>query len=53
MRTYDTPLEALDDLKGGCTDDFNLKPDYLECHSNELQLHHESFKMEEACSEVV
>lgn len=48
MKTYDTLVEALDDLKRrGYTEDFNLHPHCLECKSLELQLHPENFKVDE------
>lgn len=48
MKSYDTMVEALNDNKQRrYTDDFNLKPDHLECHSKELQVHPENFKVDE------
>jgi hypothetical protein len=48
MKSYDTMLEALNDLRErGYTDDFNLKPDFLECHARDLQVHPENFKVDE------
>ncbi|MGV3557899.1 phosphoribosylpyrophosphate synthetase [Larkinella arboricola] len=44
MQTYDTLVEALDDLnKKGYTHDFNLANDCLICHKPLLQLRPEQF----------
>lgn len=39
MQTYDTLTEALEGLrKQGFTQDYNLKPDYLHCQPNNIEL---------------
>ena len=39
MKTYDTLTEALEGLRQeGYTQDFNLKPDYLHCQPDNIEL---------------
>lgn len=46
MKTYDTLLEALNDLKNrGYTLDFNLANDYLHCAEHDLRIHPEDFEI--------
>jgi hypothetical protein len=48
MTYYNTLSEALNDLKKrGYSEDFNLKSDFIECPSLELQLHPENFAVDE------
>lgn len=48
MIAYATLTEALDDLrKRGYIEDFNLRPNCLECASKQIQLHPEEFEIAE------
>jgi hypothetical protein len=48
MKYYNTLSEAIGDLKKrGYREDFNLKPDCLECPSLDLDLHPENFTVDE------
>jgi hypothetical protein len=48
MNSYQTLSEATNDLKKrGYTHDLNLKPDFVECPSLDLQLHPEDFTIDE------
>ena len=47
-KTYSSLSEAMNDLKArGYTEDFNLKPDCVECNSLQLKLHPEDFAVDE------
>ena len=48
MKSYDTMLEALNDLKErGYDKDFNLHSDGSKCQSGDLHLHPEDFEIKE------
>jgi hypothetical protein len=48
MNSYTTLSEAISDLKRrGYTEDFNLKPNCIECSSKNLQYHPENFTVDE------
>ncbi|MDB4768706.1 phosphoribosylpyrophosphate synthetase [Saprospiraceae bacterium] len=48
MKDYNNLVDALQDLSArGFTNDFNLKPNCLECKKLELELHPEDFKITE------
>jgi len=48
MKYYNTLSEAIKDLKKrGYREDFNLKPNCVECPSLELELHPENFTVDE------
>jgi hypothetical protein len=48
MKTYETPVDALDDLrKRGYDSDFELQSDCLYCSDLDLRLYEEEFHMDE------
>jgi hypothetical protein len=48
MKDYTSSSDAINDLKArGYTQDLNLKPDCIECASQNLQLHPEDFVIDE------
>jgi len=48
MKNYATLTEALDDLRRrGYTEDFNLKPNCLECPVKQVELHPDDFEITE------
>lgn len=48
MKNYNNLVDALRDLKlRGYVNDFNLKPECLECKTLELELHPENFEITE------
>src|SRR5687767_11147916 len=48
MKYYNTLSEAIEDLKRrGYREDFNLRPDCIECASLSLALHPENFTVDE------
>lgn len=49
MESYDTLVEAIDALKKqGYTEDFNLKPDCIECRQGELSLSPKDFQIDKS-----
>jgi hypothetical protein len=48
MNNYDTLSEAINDLQQrGYTFDFNLKPEYLQCASLNIEIQPEDFKVDD------
>lgn len=46
MKTYDTMVEAIDDLKAqGYTLDFNLTTDAVHCRKTDIRLHPDDFEI--------